>query len=152
MRRCCVSVPCGPLCDVSFRTSVLHPRCAKAVTSAEACEDDGWIARRSSPHDVLELLHLHDRVRKTLNVVQTGHSPRLSPSLSLSLHNVQVITCVCDLLLMLHAGTAFHFLVSPTSALPKLCISPFTHAGPSLVAAAEARPGGFGVGVRPHTS
>ena len=140
-----VSVPCGPLCDVNARTS-LHPRCGKAETSAEVREDDGWIARRSSPHDVLELLHLRNRVRKTMSLVQTGHPPSLSLSVQCAGHHVCVTSsrCFTQVLLSIY--------LSPTSALPNLCISPVTHGRPSLTAAAEARPGGFGVGARPHTS
>ena len=61
LRAVWASVPCERPYICCMHACV-PPHCAKAKTSAEAREDDGWIARRSSPHDVLELLHLHDRV------------------------------------------------------------------------------------------
>ena len=137
-----VSVQRGPVCDVSGRT--LHPRCAKAETSAEAREDDGWIARRSSPHDVLELLHLHSWVRKKMSLDQTGHPPSLSAHRAG--HHVRVTSSRCFTQVLLSIN------LSRTSALPNLCISPVTHGRHSVAEAAEARPGGFGFGARPHTS
>ena len=59
---------------------------------------------------------------------------------SVSLHSVQVISCVASSMLRMYCSRSTCHRPLP----PNLCISPVTHGRPSVAAAAEARPGGLG--------